>query len=160
MEHHHWNHPKGVCQHWSVLIIVVNNLLLPNNLISTYNVAIKRPLRSTSSLKAEADIEGKAFMERKGISLVGVLGFEAEISTCTEIRLEQRHLLASIHTDTQTRQMRLTLVQPTGLYFRTCFTKDYRTCEQELGREAIEPQHWFPTSLCRAGDILLQTPTS
>ena len=93
--------------------------------MSTYNVAIKRPLRSTLSLKAEADIEGKAFMERKGISLVGVLGFEAELSTCTEIRLEQRLLLTSIHTDTQTRQMRLTLVQPTGLYFRTCFTKNF-----------------------------------
>ena len=135
VEHHHWTNPKGVCQHWSGLIIVESNLSLLNNPVSTYNVAIKRPLRSTSSLKAEADIEGKAFMERKRMSLVGVLSFGAELTirgqasadnySSTEIRLEQCLLLTSIHTDTQTRQMRLTLVQPTGLYSRTCFTKDY-----------------------------------
>ena len=80
MEHHHWTNPKGVCQHWSGLIIVESNLLLPNNPISTYNVAIKHPLGATSSLKAEADIEGTVFMERKRMSLVGVLGFGAELS--------------------------------------------------------------------------------
>ena len=135
VKHHHWTNPKGVCQHLSGLTIVESNLLLPNNPISTFNVTIKRPLRSTSSLKAEADIEGKAFTERKRMSVVGVLGFGAELTirgqasadkySSTEIRLEQCLLLTSIHPDTRTRQMSLTLVQPTGLYSRTCFTKDY-----------------------------------
>ena len=110
VEHHHWTNPKGVCQHLSGLIIVESNLLLPNNPVSTYNVAIKRPLRSTSSLKAEADIEGKAFMERKRMSLVGVFGFGAKLTIrgqasadnyiSTEIWLEQCLLLTSIHSDT------------------------------------------------------------
>ena len=135
VEHHHWTNPKGVCQHLSGLIIVESNLLLPNNPVSIYKVAIKRPLRSTSSSKAEADIEGKAFIERKGMSLVGVLDFGAELTirgqasadnySSTEIRLEQCLLLTSIHPDTRTRQLRLTLVQPTGLYSKTCFTKNY-----------------------------------
>ena len=49
----------------------------------------------------------------------------ADNYSSTEKRLEQCFLLTFILTDTQTRQMRLTLVQPTGLYSRTCFTEDY-----------------------------------
>ena len=65
MEHHQRTNPKGVCEYWSGLITIESNLLLSNNPVSTYDVAIQRPLRSTSSLEAEANIKGKAFMERK-----------------------------------------------------------------------------------------------
>ena len=111
MEHHHWTNPKGVCQHWSGLIIVESNILLPNNPVSTYNVAIKCPqMYVVFKVGSELTIRSQASADNYSI---------------TVIRLEQCLVLTSIHTDTQTRKMRLTLVQPNGLYSRTCFTKHY-----------------------------------